>query len=102
MYDHVVTSVDEWVTVINTKRAKADCGVTTRGNKVTIIGSSQPPKASTSNLKSIPNGYNILDQLKRTRTQISIMDLLKISSTHKKILEEALASSTVFADLDVE
>ena len=34
--------------------------------------------------------------------QISIMVLLKISSTHRKILEEALASSTVPTDLDAE
>lgn len=102
VYDHVVESLDEWVTIVNIKRAKADCGVTTRGGKVTIVGPSQPSKAPTSNRKSFPNSYNVLDQLKKTPAQISIMELLKISPTHKKILEEALASYTIPTDLDAD
>lgn len=61
VYNHFSTYLDEWVTSINIKGAKFNCGVTTHNEKITIVGSLQPPRASTSNPKSIPSGYNILD-----------------------------------------
>lgn len=100
VYETVVSSLDEYCTVITIKGSHADCGVTTRGEKATIIGSSYPNKVLAS--RFVPNGYNVLDQLKITPTQISIMELLKISSSNRKIVEEALASSTIPTNLDAE
>lgn len=68
VHDHVVIPIDEMVTVVTIKGAKDDCGVTTRGSKVTIARPLQPPRASTSNSRIVPNGYNVLGQLKRTQT----------------------------------
>lgn len=82
VYEHVVETLEEYVPIINIKGANGDYGVTTCSSKVTITGPSQPPREFTSNTRSIPHGYNVLDQLKRTQTQISIMELLKISSSH--------------------
>lgn len=46
--------------------------------------------------------YSIVEQLKRTNAQISILELLKISSTHKEVLDKALLTTSVPKDLDVD
>ena len=46
--------------------------------------------------------YSILNQLQRTNTQISIFELLKISSAHRQILDKALTKENVPQDLDLE
>ena len=45
--------------------------------------------------------YNILDQLQCTSTQITIFELLKISPTHREILNKALSEENVPKDLDL-
>lgn len=44
-------------------------------------------------------GYNIVEQLKLTTTQISILELLKISYAHTQILDKALLATNVPKDL---
>lgn len=90
--------------------------------KVTLQGASSSTLAqTTSNLPSSSNrqtdttmakskqlaslfspGYSIVKQLKRTNAQISIFELLKISSTHKEILDKALLTTNVPKDLDID
>lgn len=47
-------------------------------------------------------GYSIVEQLKRTNAQISILELLKISSAHREVLDKALLTNNVPKDLDVD
>jgi len=100
VYEEIAGCVDEMVTVINFKGFNDDCGVTTHGRNVTIEGALA--KTPISNTKSIPYDYNVIDELKRTLAQISIMELLKISAAHGKIFDEALVASTISTTLDTE
>lgn len=45
--------------------------------------------------------YNIIDQLQKIPTQISILELLKISPSHKEFLEQALVATMVPNNLEV-
>lgn len=45
--------------------------------------------------------YNIMDQLQKIPAQISILELLKISPSHKEVLEQALVATTIANNLDV-
>lgn len=47
------------------------------------------------------NQYSIVDQLQKIPTQISILELLKISPSHKEVLEQALVATMVPNNLDV-
>lgn len=50
-----------------------------------------------------PNAqYNLVDQLKKEPTQISILELVNISLAHKDILEKALVDTIVPNNLDVD
>lgn len=50
---------------------------------------------------SSSSGYNIVEQLKQTTAQISILQLLKISSVHREILDKYLLATNVPEDLDL-
>lgn len=56
----------------------------------------------TTNTSSTAKQYNLVDQLQKTHAQISILELLKLSPTHKEILERALIDTTVSKDLDID
>ena len=58
-------------------------------------------KGASSKVVPPPSHYNIVDQLRKTPAQISILELLKISPIHKNILEEALVNTSVDTNLDV-
>lgn len=108
-YDNMINTLSEEdntinVVVIKEKLRKASSNVVTRGqaSKITlptiaprILISSQ---ASTSSSKQ----YNLVDQLQRTPAQISILELLKLSPTHKEILEKALVETNVPLNLEVD
>lgn len=75
-------------------------------SKVTLQGVQSEPNAphksvyvpkSTTN---ISNQYNLLEQLKKTPAQISILELLCLSPSHKDILEKALLETQVPTNLD--
>lgn len=100
--DHFVAYLDEFVTVVNIKGPRAECGVTTRNDMISIPGPSPPPRESPANPKSNPNAYSILEKLKKTSTQISIMELLKILPAHTDILKKALVAFFVPRDIDAD
>jgi hypothetical protein len=90
---------DQQMNVIKIKERQEyqQVNMTTRGKaKVVFKGTSSnkvvPP----------PSHYNIVDQLRKTSAQISILELLKISPIHKNILEEALVNKNVNTNLDVK
>lgn len=70
--------------------------MTTQRGRVTIQGAPTHVKA-TNNPSS---DYSIMDYLKETPTLISILELLKLSSSHKEILEKALVEMLVPNNLD--
>lgn len=70
--------------------------MTTRG-KSRIILKGVPSKT----IATPSNQYNIVDQLQKIPTQISIFELLKISPSHKEVLEQALMATTILNNLDV-
>lgn len=95
---HLYTN-DERVNVIKIKE-KVDNGqvnVTTRAQaKVVLKGT------SSKSTETFPqHQYDLVNQLQKTPAQISILELLKISPTHKEILDKALFQMTVSTDLDV-
>ena len=46
--------------------------------------------------------YNLVDQLQRNPTQISIFEILELSPKHKKVLEDALHMENVPNNLDID
>lgn len=46
--------------------------------------------------------YNLVGQLKRTPTQISIFEFLELSPTYKKILENSLHTTSIPKDIDAD
>lgn len=104
---------------IESRYAKA---LTRSQKKVTLQGaSSSKPAQETSNPTTMPNkqkestldkfkrltsssssGYSMVEQLKRTNAQISIFELLQLSSAHKEILHKALLTTNVPKDLDID
>lgn len=111
------------VIIIKDKQNQAQLvnDVTRAQKKVTLQGASSSTSAqTTSNLPTSLNrqidtittksnqldsssstGYSIVKQLKRTNAQISILELLKISSVHREILDKALLTTNVPKDLYV-
>lgn len=94
IYDNVINHIlayDNQVNVIKIKdkQEHAPVNVTTWAQKYVL-------KGSTSKAKTLPKTqYNLVDQLQKTPAQISILELLKISPTHKDILEQALVDTIV-------
>lgn len=81
------------VATITVNPKRRDCIIITRRSKVTLQG-------VPSNQPSITSNYNTVDQLKRTPTQISLFELLRISPAHKAVLDKALKDSIVARDID--
>lgn len=81
------------VATISINIRNKDCAVVTRISKVTLqrVPPQEPHQAS---------NFNVVDQLKKTPTQISLFELLRISPTHRAILDKALQDSIVFRDMD--
>lgn len=46
--------------------------------------------------------YNLVDQLRRSPAQISILELLRLLPKHKDMLEQALVETNVLQDLDID
>lgn len=100
-YDpNVIFFLEEVVLVVTIKGTNVECGVTTQGGKVTITGPSPSSSKAPPKQKPNPDGYSVLEQLNKMPVQIYILDLLRISPTHKEILENALSASTVPKDID--
>lgn len=60
-------------------------------------------KGHTSTTSAIPKiQYDLVSQLRKTPAQISILELLKLSSKHKDILEQVLLETNVPQDLDAD
>lgn len=91
VFDYSINTLstrDEMVATIIVNPKNRDCVVITRRSKVTLQGvpSNSPPPTS---------NYNMVDQLKRTPAQISLFELLRISSAHKAVLDKSLQDSVV-------
>jgi hypothetical protein len=100
-YDaNVIFFLEEVVSVVTIKGPNAEYGVTTRGGKVTIVGPSPSSSKAPPKQKPNPEGYSVLEQLNKIPTQISILELLRISPVHKEILKKALSASTIPKDID--
>lgn len=51
---------------------------------------------------SIPEQYNLMEQLDKTPALISILELLYLSPSHKTILDQALQEVSVPANLNID
>ncbi|GLJ06735.1 hypothetical protein SUGI_0046600 [Cryptomeria japonica] len=76
----------------------SECNVTTRQGKFTL--KSAPNKNTTSS--STKPEYDLVEQLGKTPTLISILELLRISPAHKAILDKVLRDTPVPTDLNVD
>lgn len=84
------------VITINDKCEHESVNVTTRAQKYVL-------KGHTSTTNTIPKiQYDLVSQLHKTPTQISIQELLKLSPKNKAILEQALLETNVPQDLDAD
>lgn len=68
VYNNVVASLDDFISVVTIKGPNIKCGVTTRRGKLNIQGASQQPRTPPTLLKSNTSDYSFLDQLKKTPT----------------------------------
>ncbi|GLJ22018.1 hypothetical protein SUGI_0412480 [Cryptomeria japonica] len=75
-----------------------ECNVTTRRGKFTLQGA--PAKNTTSS--STKPEYDLVEQLGKTPALISILELLRISSAHKAILDRILRDTPVLTNLNVD
>lgn len=100
IHDNVINHIstyDNQVNVIKIKDKQEHelVNVTRRAQKYVL-------KGSTSKATTLPKTqYSLVDQLQKTLAQISILELLKISPTHKDILEQALTDTTIPNNLDI-
>ena len=87
--------------------------VVTRSQGPLIIkgpSSNKPSKSKKVQSKSVPSkpainpkvNYNLVDQLQRTPTQISIFELLELSPKHKQVLKDALRMANIPNNLDID
>lgn len=60
-----------------------------------------PTGPTTNTSSTTAKQYNLVEQLQKTPAQISILELLKLSPTHKEILERALVDNTISKHLDI-
>lgn len=81
------------VATISINPRNRDCVVVTQISKATLQG--VPPQGPHQ-----ASNFNVLDQLKKTPAQISLFELLRISPTHRAILDKALQESIVSRDMD--
>ena len=97
--------LDSCISIFNLKKEDPHCAATTRHNKITLSGvPTRPttPSRPISPTRSItPSNYNLVDQLGKTPAQISILDLLRSSPQHQKVLDQALKESIVPNNIDV-
>jgi len=81
-YDVIIGYIeylDNHVTTIKVKTV--DCAITTRHNKITV---QRPPPPT------LVGQYNLIEQLEKNPAQIPILDLLRTSLVHKKVLYKIL------------
>lgn len=76
----------------------SECHVTTRRGKITLQGALAKNTASSSTKPE----YNLVEQLGKTPTLISILELLRISPTHKSILDKILRENVIPIDLNMD
>ena len=77
----------------------------TRGQSKVVLKVSYDPKNASSSKQPITSkisNYDLVSQLQCTATQISIFELLELSSLHKDILEKDLHSSNVPTNIDAK
>ncbi|GLJ49605.1 hypothetical protein SUGI_1052410 [Cryptomeria japonica] len=85
----------EQVAIITFKNPNSNCNVVTRHKKVTI-------KVAPQGTTSIPKQYNLVEQLDKTPALISILELLRLSPSHKTILDQALQEASIPASLNTD
>ncbi|GLJ14817.1 hypothetical protein SUGI_0240950 [Cryptomeria japonica] len=76
----------------------SECNVTTCRGKFTLQGA---PTKNTASSSTKPE-YDLVEQLGKTSTLIYILELLRISPTHKAILDKILRDTVVPTDLNVD
>lgn len=86
---------DSCMSTFTLKNEDPHCVVTMCRTKITLPGAPGKPTSPTS------FDYNLVDQLAKTLTQISILYFLHISPQHQKILNQALKESLVPGNTDV-
>ena len=109
-HDYTINCFNESDSRISTFTLKAEdphCYVTSQHTKITLLGA--PSRLTTSTRPTPPSrlvahtsfDYSLVEQLGKTPVQISILDLLRASPQHQKILEQALEESIVPDNMDV-
>lgn len=94
-YAHTYGNVVNVIVIKEKSHSEPSHAITRSKAKVTL------PKPTT-NAPSTSRQYNIVDQSQKIPTQISILELLKISPMHKEILEKALVDTMVPKDLGID
>lgn len=87
--------INEQIATITIKNPSFTCNAITRRNKITINVAPQ-------GTPSIPNQYNLVDQLDKMPALISILELLRLSPSHRTILGQALQEASVPANLNID
>ncbi len=109
-YDYTINCFNESDLRISTFTLKAEdpcCAVTTCYSKITLPGAPSRPAAPTRptppSRPTAPTSsdYSLFEQLEKTPALISILDLLRASPQHQKILDQALKESVVPNKIDV-
>jgi len=77
---------------------KTDCNIISYSSKVTL---NMLPLGSSPSLSN-PHTYSVIDQLWKTLTHISILELLRLTPSHKEILDKALVETIVPTNLAQE
>lgn len=99
-YNNVINcfqASNEYVSTLRIKGQDPSCVVTTHRSKIVLKGDPIVPPKSTPTSQ-----YNLLAHLGKTPTQISILELLKMSPMHRAVLDKSLIESTVPTDIDVD
>lgn len=84
---------NEQVTTITIKGKHPACNVVTHHRNITVQGA--PSIAA-----YMPKQYNLVDQLDKMPTLLSILEILHLSPSHKTILDQALQEVSVPSNLN--
>ena len=97
-HDYTINCLNEsnsHVSTLTLRNEDPHCFVTIYHTKITLLGAPRP------NASIASSNYNLFNQLGKTPTQISTVDLLQSSPQHQKILDQALKDSVVPNNIDV-
>lgn len=97
-YDYIIVNLydaNEQIETITIKDKYLTCNVVAHHSKITLPGA--PSRAT-----YVPKQYNLVDQLDKMPTLISILDLLRLLPSHKTILDQSLQEASIPSNLNTD